>query len=918
MHFRLFLLTVMAASLAAVPLARAIPATGPNSLCPAGADPCIVQRGLDYQVSALQATFDFGGRAVIFEQGAKLVAGNGTLSLLLGSLTLDPGAALIAPGGTINVSAVGDVMLKRSGNARAKIDVNQAIAPGLVTITAGGDVTIEGNLESRGLNNEGGAGALDVFGRSVKIAGELLAPGGTLGDGGSIALQTSDGGVVVSGVIDASGGFGGQIAMEVVGGGVTTVTSNQASKLDVRATGSGGDGGVVEINATGDVTLAAPVLGRGSSAGSEDFGGLGGDLEISSERSIVIEASAPIDLPGAVPEGDGGSVALTATLDIEQRGAITANGRATFGAGGVVEAVAERELTLGPVNVLCDNCAGGEVIAAAWCHLAVPSTSVLDARGFNGSIDLSTGGTMTIAGRVRSSVNTFEHLTGTPPPNLGGALQIEPPNPQPTENPTLTPCGGFPTPLCGNDTIDSEAGEECDDGNTMPCDGCSSTCQTEACGNGRIDCGEICDDGDDLPGAPADECAGECAADCQALFPICGNGALECAEQDDDGNQTDCDGVSSTCRIEACGNGVRECDEECDDASDPDCNEAICRLEPVDCGNNVLNEGEECDDANKNDCDGCSHLCTKEGCGNGIVETCPLGSSVASEECDDSNLQCLDGCSPTCRDEVCGNGIRDCGEPCDEGTENGQPGSSCIAVSDGAGDLVCQQGELCTPESEGPCIPCGTTSECDPLNRCGLAACQGGVCVPVNPPDCDDDDACTRDSCNPASGCAHQDTCNDADACTDDLCDPATGCSHTTVVCDDGDLCTDDSCDAVAGCRRVERTSFAAVSCRTDTLDALLAAATDAELHPKARKKITALVRKLRGKLAAAAANVDAGRTRKVTKAMRAADKHVARLGAFVGKQRGKRVDTALAEAMLEAINDLDVRVRTLESSLQV
>jgi cysteine-rich repeat protein len=48
-------------------------------------------------------------------------------------------------------------------------------------------------------------------------------------------------------------------------------------------------------------------------------------------------------------------------------------------------------------------------------------------------------------------------------------------------------------PVCGNGTI--ESGEECDDSNTSPGDGCSATCQTElGCGNGVLDAGEECDD----------------------------------------------------------------------------------------------------------------------------------------------------------------------------------------------------------------------------------------------------------------------------------------------------------------------------------------------------------------------------------------------------------------------------------------
>ena len=46
----------------------------------------------------------------------------------------------------------------------------------------------------------------------------------------------------------------------------------------------------------------------------------------------------------------------------------------------------------------------------------------------------------------------------------------------------------IPTPsaICGDGI--TEAGEECDDGNLVDCDGCDSTCRSEVCGNDRIDC----------------------------------------------------------------------------------------------------------------------------------------------------------------------------------------------------------------------------------------------------------------------------------------------------------------------------------------------------------------------------------------------------------------------------------------------
>lgn len=62
--------------------------------------------------------------------------------------------------------------------------------------------------------------------------------------------------------------------------------------------------------------------------------------------------------------------------------------------------------------------------------------------------------------------------------------------------------------VCG-DGNPGGPGEQCDDGNNVDGDGCSSTCQIEqTCGNGRLDPGEDCDDG------AANGSDGECDATC--------------------------------------------------------------------------------------------------------------------------------------------------------------------------------------------------------------------------------------------------------------------------------------------------------------------------------------------------------------------------------------------------------------------
>jgi cysteine-rich repeat protein len=61
--------------------------------------------------------------------------------------------------------------------------------------------------------------------------------------------------------------------------------------------------------------------------------------------------------------------------------------------------------------------------------------------------------------------------------------------------------------VCGNGTV--ELGEQCDDGNTIGCDGCSATCRTDGCGDGVVNCSEQCDDGA-ANGTPGSRCTATC------------------------------------------------------------------------------------------------------------------------------------------------------------------------------------------------------------------------------------------------------------------------------------------------------------------------------------------------------------------------------------------------------------------------
>jgi hypothetical protein len=80
-----------------------------------------------------------------------------------------------------------------------------------------------------------------------------------------------------------------------------------------------------------------------------------------------------------------------------------------------------------------------------------------------------------------------------------------------------------------------------------------------------------------------------------------------------------------------------------------------------------------------------------------------------------------------------------------------------------------------------------------------------GLCEVVPNAPCDDENACTIDSCDPHIGCQFAvKTCDDNSSCTTDTCDELKGCEFATIDCDDQNPCTIDECDPEYGCTHTE------------------------------------------------------------------------------------------------------------------
>ncbi len=196
-------------------------------------------------------------------------------------------------------------------------------------------------------------------------------------------------------------------------------------------------------------------------------------------------------------------------------------------------------------------------------------------------------------------------------------------------------------------------------------------------------------------------------------------------------------------------------------------------------------------DCNDND------ACTTDACTAG---QCTHTSIVAA--CDDQNPCTTDGCSASTGCTHANNTLA-----CDDGNSC-TSGDACQGGECGAGAAVtCDDGNSCTGDVCDPSLGCthaNLTSACDDGNPCtDNDVCQGGACKGVGH-DCDDQNPCTDDSCSLAAGCAHTNNalpCDDGNACTAaDACANG-GCMPGTVItCEDNDVCTNNLCDTASGC----------------------------------------------------------------------------------------------------------------------
>jgi hypothetical protein len=360
-----------------------LPPTPVTAVCPLAQNPCLVTTAVTINDRSI---LNFGQRAVVVTPQGSLNIGSGFVTILAGSLDIQPKGAIVGGNGWIMVTTTGPILVEKGTGTRPSkgvIDVSSSQGGGEIDLTAGdtahaANITIAGILNANGTGNPNAdGGTINVMTNNGTVTvtsdpGDVSVASGNLASGGTIDLESPVGSIQVTNLLDASGGDfdGGEIDMNAH-------ADIAFGALNVSASATG-NGGVVNITADGNIVASGPISGQGSGTG-----GNGGD-----GACVCVMATGSLQVNGAIltASGDGGTGGC---LDIEATNGslvlaapIDAHGVGSGGCGGYVTFVSGTDTTMTPAMTLMDLSGGPQ------CG--------------GGTLDESAGGTINVSGEINA------------------------------------------------------------------------------------------------------------------------------------------------------------------------------------------------------------------------------------------------------------------------------------------------------------------------------------------------------------------------------------------------------------------------------------------------------------------------------------------------------------------------------------
>ncbi len=257
---------------------------------------------------------------------------------------------------------------------------------------------------------------------------------------GAVTLEANGGDV--TGAKD--GGNGGQVLINA-GNNIVPNSSNITMSAKGGKGASGGNGGVIKTKSTEDSSFAILNLDASGGEGTQNNGGQGGSIAMTSDKKIVISGASTVQTnggeSGATSTGNGGaggSITLNSTDDtnlgnvqFKSIGGSVTNNSALGGDGGTVNIDSKKNVVLSNSSVGVKTSGGGSSISSnvgTGGNAAIKSTEQLSLT--NSTLLFDTGGqgvngTASISSDAGVSEITNSHITSTAPLTVNTANNIE-------------------------------------------------------------------------------------------------------------------------------------------------------------------------------------------------------------------------------------------------------------------------------------------------------------------------------------------------------------------------------------------------------------------------------------------------------------------------------------------------------------
>jgi len=816
-----------------------------DDVCAPDADPGVIDQTI---FTLPNAVLDFGTRALQITGSGLIDADIYNVTVLAGSITVSVsgvGIKVRGAGNAFSEGGVGRFVARRrcSGDSGliCRTDSTCAAAgagtcsvgdgdfvldgringvaddPASVIIEAAGDIWIKRSIQTNAtyLDSDGGDIELDAVG-SVTLDAQLQSTAGSDGTGGDICVLAG-GDINVNAAIDADGGdFDGGVVELDAGGDLVVVQSITAD-----AVSGEGFGGEIDLSAGNDIkligggALSRQLLSTTGKRSGEAYGGDGGPQCLFAGRDIVAGQFVRAVLNGASPDGYGEAFEMEALRDIDFQADVVSIALGQYGAGGDFSMYADNDAVVGStasVNLVGSEGGGGEADLEVGHNLTFAGSIDVSASagGPTGTVTFDVGRDVTMAGAIvangaaeaglLSDVDlsacrmTFTSGASVDNDSPGGRITLSVGTQLEVDaGAELLATNGGETAIVQHPAAEAPIiNGVIDPEPTITTSNLAPAC---SCGNGVVDPLESCDDGNQAPGDGCDQnCQDEgCVAQTPGypFKPLCS----------DDNPCTDDGCAGSTDGTGTCGHvdNTAPCDDGLYCTAVDTCSAGTC----VGAGDTCAGRG-EC----ATTCDEADDVCTA-----------PFGTPCASDgnPCTDDICDGAGKCAAFANTGPCDDGLFcTVTDVCDAGqcVGSGDPcagGSQCEATCDESADacldpagVACDDGDPCTVEDQcdgtGTCS--GTAMDCSSLDgNCIVGVCDSGsgACVAQTAADdtpCDDGDECTSNDACTSGECSG--TAVAACSCGDGVVEPPEQCDDGDSVYHNGDFCRGDC--TLVGC----------------------------------------------------------------------------------------------------------------------